>query len=99
MSHAIREALKQQHIETPSWGYGNSGTRFKTFAAPGAARDVWEKLEDAALIHQLSGIAPSVALHIPWDKVEDFAKLRSFAKEKGVSLGAINPNVFQADAY
>ena len=99
MNDTIRDALKAQQIETPSWGYGNSGTRFKTFPAPGAARDVWEKVADAALIHELSGIAPSVALHIPWDKVEDFGELKSFAEEKGVRLGAINPNVFQADAY
>lgn len=99
MDHAIQEVLKQQHIETPSWGYGNAGTRFKTFATPGAARNVWEKVEDAALIHKLSGIAPSVALHIPWDKTEDWDKLKAFAKEQGIQIGAINPNVFQDDAY
>ena len=96
---SIKTALKQQAIETPSWGYGNSGTRFKTFSASGAARDVWEKLEDAALIHDLSGIAPSVALHIPWDKVKDMGEVKSFAEDKGIRIGAINPNVFQADDY
>lgn len=95
----VRSALKRQHIETPSWGYGNSGTRFKTFASPGAARNVQEKIEDAALIHQLSGIAPSVALHIPWDKVDDFSQLKAFAEGHGIQLGAINPNVFQNDDY
>ena len=65
---AVKSALKAQYIETPSWGYGNSGTRFKVFAWPGAARNVYEKLADAAFIHRLTGIAPSVALHIPWDK-------------------------------
>ena len=99
MDHAIQEVLRQQHIETPSWGYGNAGTRFKTFATPGAARNVWEKIEDAALIYKLSGIAPSVALHIPWDKTEDWHKLKAFAKEQGIQIGAINPNVFQDDAY
>lgn len=63
------QLLAQQAIETPSWGYGNSGTRFKTFAAPGAARTIWEKVDDAAEVHRLTGIAPSIALHIPWDKV------------------------------
>lgn len=92
-------ALDRQRIETPSWGYGNSGTRFKTFSAPGAARNVWEKIEDAAEVHRLTGIAPSVALHIPWDEVEDYAELRRFALGRGVTLGAINPNVFQDDAY
>ncbi len=98
---AVKAALKQQRIETPSWGYGNSGTRFKTFAAPGAARTVWEKLEDAGEVHRLTGIAPSVALHIPWDKPSDgdWGKVSHFAAARGIEIGAINPNVFQNDAY
>jgi L-rhamnose isomerase/sugar isomerase len=99
VSESVRQALRQQQIETPSWGYGNSGTRFKTFAAPGAARNIWEKLEDAAEVHRLCGIAPSVALHIPWDKVEDWDKLKAFAQERGIRIGAINPNVFQDQEY
>lgn len=95
----IKATLKAQRIETPSWGYGNSGTRFKVFAAPGAARTVHEKIEDAAFIHKLSGIAPSVALHIPWDRVDDWAALRQFAEGKGIKIGAINPNVFQEEDY
>ncbi len=95
----VKAALKAQHIETPSWGYGNSGTRFKVFAWPGAARNVYEKLADAAYIHKLSGIAPSVALHIPWDKTDDWTALRQYAAEQGVTIGAINPNVFQDDQY
>jgi len=91
----VKEALKRQKIETPSWGYGNSGTRFKTFPAPGAARDIWEKLEDAAEVHKLTGIAPSVAIHIPWDKVSDWSELREFASARGVQIGAVNPNLFQ----
>ncbi|MBB6099708.1 L-rhamnose isomerase/sugar isomerase [Deinobacterium chartae] len=98
-TEALFSALDRQRIETPSWGYGNSGTRFKTFAAPGAARDVYEKIEDAAEVHRLSGIAPSVALHIPWDAVSDYGELRAFAESRGVTLGAINPNVFQDDRY
>lgn len=96
---SIIAALKNQHIETPSWGYGNSGTRFKTFPAAGAARNVWEKLEDAAEVHRLTGIAPSVALHIPWDKPEDWAALTSFAAQHKIKIGAINPNLFQDQAY
>jgi L-rhamnose isomerase/sugar isomerase len=95
----LSRALRAQKIETPSWGYGNSGTRFKTFAAPGAARNVWEKVEDAAEVHRLCGIAPSVALHIPWDEVDDYAELKQFAQARGVSIGAINPNVFQDEEY
>jgi len=96
---AVKEKLKTQHIETPSWGYGNSGTRFKTFAWPGAASNVHEKLADAAYIHGLTGVAPSVALHIPWDKTDDWPALKQYAAEKGVSIGAINPNVFQDEQY
>ena len=96
---AVKSALKAQHIETPSWGYGNSGTRFKVFPWPGAARDVYEKLADAAFIHRLTGITPSVALHIPWDKVDDWTALKEYAAEQGVQIGAINPNLFQDDVY
>ena len=95
----VKAALKAQRIETPSWGYGDSGTRFKVFAWPGVARDVYEKLADAAFIHRLTGIAPSVALHIPWDQVNDWAALRQYAAERGVRIGAINPNLFQDEAY
>ncbi len=98
---AVKAQLKQQHIETPSWGYANSGTRFKTFPHPGAARSTREKLDDAAMVHHLTGIAPSVALHIPWDKPEDddYDALRQYAESKHIALGAINPNVFQDEIY
>ena len=96
---AVKSALIEQRIETPSWGYGDSGTRFKAFVWPGAARNVYEKVADAGFIHRLTGIAPSVALHIPWDKVDDWAALRRYAAEQGLRIGAINPNVFQDDAY
>ena len=86
-------------VETPSWGYGDSGTRFKVFAAPGAARDVHEKLQDAAYVHGLTGACPSVALHIPWDRVEDWAPLAREARDLGIRIGAINPNLFQDDDY
>lgn len=96
---SVKSALKKQHIETPSWGYGNSGTRFKVFNWPGAARNIYEKLDDAGYIHRLTGIAPSVAVHIPWDKVEDYDALGQYARSQGVSIGAVNPNVFQDDKY
>lgn len=95
----VFKKLAEQAIETPSWGYGNSGTRFNTFAASGAARTIWEKIDDAAEIHRLSGIAPSIALHIPWDKVSDYSELRQYTESKGLKVGAINPNVFQRDEY
>lgn len=96
---AVKAALKRQHIETPSWGYGNSGTRFKTFAWEGAARSIYEKLADAAYIHRLTGVAPSVAIHIPWDKTDDWAGLKAYAESQGVSIGAVNPNLFQDSQY
>ncbi len=95
----VKAQLKAQHIETPSWGYGNGGTRFKVFAWPGAARNIWEKIDDAAYIHKLTGIAPSIAIHIPWDKVDDYAELGHYAKERGIHIGAVNPNLFQDDRY
>ncbi|RVX42321.1 L-rhamnose isomerase/sugar isomerase [Nonomuraea polychroma] len=95
----IKAALRAQHIETPSWAYGNSGTRFKVFAQQGVPRDPYEKLADAAQVHAYTGIAPTVALHIPWDKVDDYADLARHAKDLGVGIGAINSNVFQDDDY
>ena len=95
----IKTKLKAQEIETPSWGYGNSGTRFGVFKLPGAARDVHERLSDAAQVHKLTGVCPGVALHIPWDKVEDYDALLQEAAQLGVRVGAINPNVFQEFEY
>jgi len=95
----IQAAVRALPIETPSWGYGNGGTRFKVFPHPAAARTVQEKIADAALVHRLTGACPSVALHIPWDLTDDWAGLASYAKAQGVTLGTINPNLFQDEAY
>ncbi len=67
--------LRTQRIELPSWAFGNSGTRFKVFAQQGVPRDPFEKIADAAQVHRYTGVAPTVALHIPWDKVDDFGEL------------------------
>jgi L-rhamnose isomerase/sugar isomerase len=96
---AVKRALAAQRIETPSWAFGNSGTRFKVFAQAGVPRTPEEKIADAATVHKYTGVAPSVALHIPWDKVDDYPALSSYASALGVSLGAINTNVFQDDDY
>ncbi|WP_431953202.1 L-rhamnose isomerase [Actinacidiphila sp. bgisy167] len=96
---AVKAALTAQRIETPSWGYGNSGTRFKVFAQAGVPRDPYEKLDDAAKVHEFTGVAPTVALHIPWDRVADYTALSAHAKDRGLELGAINSNVFQDDDY
>ncbi|EFH83330.1 L-rhamnose isomerase [Ktedonobacter racemifer] len=86
-------------IETPSWGYGNSGTRFKVFPWPGAARDLREKLADAAQVQRVTGCCPTVALHIPWDQVDDWQEIKAYAEHLGLRLGAVNPNLFQDHAY
>jgi L-rhamnose isomerase/sugar isomerase len=98
---AVKSALKAQQIETPSWGYANSGTRFKAFAWPGAATTTRQKLDDAAQVHRMTGIAPSVAVHIPWDKPEDgdYTAMCQYAESQGIRIGAVNPNVFQDDLY
>lgn len=96
---SITDQLALQAIELPSWAFGNSGTRFKVFGTPGTPRTVQEKLADAAQVHAFTGLAPTVALHIPWDKVDDYAALAAYARDLGVALGTINSNTFQDDAY
>ncbi|GAA1088733.1 L-rhamnose isomerase [Nocardiopsis metallicus] len=91
--------LRRQHIELPSWAFGNSGTRFKVFGQPGVPRDPWEKLADAAQVHRHTGAAPTVALHIPWDRVDDYSALADHARDLGIGIGTINANVFQDDDY
>ena len=92
-------ALEGQGIELPSWAFGNSGTRFKVFQTAGTPRDPFEKIADAAQVSKYTALAPSVALHIPWDVVDDFAALRKHAEDLGVELGTINSNTFQDDDY
>ena len=100
IDHASAElVLRAQRIELPSWAFGNSGTRFKVFKQAGVPRDPFEKIADAAQVHAVTGVAPSVALHIPWDAVEDYAKLGQAATDLGITLGTVNANVFQDDDY
>ena len=94
----ITDALADQAIELPSWAFGNSGTRFRVFPQAGVPRDPFEKVADAAEVNRLTGLAPKVALHIPWDEC-DFADLRKHAEDLGVALGTINSNTFQDEAY
>ncbi|RZI93287.1 MAG: L-rhamnose isomerase [Microbacterium sp.] len=98
-SPEIQDALAQQGIELPSWAFGNSGTRFRVFPTPGTPRDPFEKIADAAQVNRYTGLAPSVALHIPWDKVDDYSALRRHAEDHGVALGTINSNTFQDEDY
>jgi L-rhamnose isomerase/sugar isomerase len=98
-AESVKSVLRKQHIEVPSWAFGNSGTRFKVFAQPGVPRDPFEKVADAAQVNRYTGVAPAVALHIPWDKVDDYARLAATAKEQGIKIGTINANVFQDNDY
>ncbi|WP_030803820.1 L-rhamnose isomerase [Streptomyces sp. NRRL F-2799] len=96
---AVKAALSTQAVETPSWAYANSGTRFKVFAQPGVPRTPFEKLDDAARVHAHTGVAPTVALHIPWDHVDDYGELAAHAAKLGLRIGTVNANVFQDDDY
>jgi L-rhamnose isomerase/sugar isomerase len=99
LSPDILQTLEGQAIELPSWAFGNSGTRFKVFTTPGTPRDPFEKIADAAAVNRMTALAPSVALHIPWDKVDSHDDLRKHAEDLGVTLGTINSNTFQDDDY
>jgi L-rhamnose isomerase/sugar isomerase len=96
---AVEERLRSQKIETPSWGYGDTGTRFAVFPQKGVPRDPFEKLADAAQVHGLTGVCPSVAIHIPWDRVDDYGVLKEHAESLGLRIGAVNPNLFQEPDY
>src|SRR6266576_6266826 len=95
----VLEKIQQFTVETPSWGYGDSGTRFKVFHWPGAASNLREKLADAAQVHKVTGICPGVAIHIPWDREDDWHAVRVYAGQLGLRIGAVNPNLFQDDVY
>ncbi len=99
MTSRVAAAVTGLDIETPSWGYGNSGTRFKVFPQAGVPRTPFEKVEDAATVKRFTGVAKSIALHIPWDRVDDFSALTAFARERGVAIGGINSNTFQDEDY
>src|ERR1700735_5046483 len=94
-----KTALREHRIEIPSWAFMNTGTRFKVFAQPGVPRTPQEKIDDAAQVHLYTGVAPSVAVHIPWDRVDDYAALAAYARDAGVQIGTVNSNVFQDDDY
>jgi len=96
---AVKTSLREHRIEIPSWAFMNTGTRFKVFTQPGVPRTPQEKVDDAAQVHLYTGVAPSVAVHIPWDRVDDYAALAAYARDAGVRIGTVNSNVFQDDDY
>lgn len=96
----IIDELKSLHIEVPSWAFAETGTRFGKFYQKGAAATIEEKIADAAMVHKLTGICPSVAVHVLWDFPKGAnAKVVKYAEKLGVRIGAINPNIFQDQNY
>jgi L-rhamnose isomerase/sugar isomerase len=95
------ELLNCFEIETPSWGYADTGTRFGKFLQDAAASTIDEKLADAGLVHSLTGICPSVAVHVLWDFKDgtDPCEVSKLAEKYGVRVGSINPNLFQDQIY
>lgn len=91
----ITRAVANFRVAVPSWGVGTGGTRFGRFPGPGEPRNVFEKLEDCGVIHKLTGATPTVSLHLPWDKTDDFVALREHAAALGLGFDAMNSNTFQ----
>jgi L-rhamnose isomerase/sugar isomerase len=96
---AIERRLAEHRVETPSWGYANAGTRFGSYPPDGLPGDPFEKLDDAAEVHRLTGGAPLVAVHIPWDQLDDYAPLKEHAASLGLRIGTVNPNLFGDQRY
>jgi L-rhamnose isomerase / sugar isomerase len=92
---AIKAKVADFSLAVPSWGGGVGGTRFAKFPIPGEPTNIHEKLEDCAIVQQLSRITPRVSPHFPWDKVEDYVGLRQEAEDLGLSFDAVNSNTFQ----
>jgi len=92
-------AVSAINIEIPSWGFVNTGTRFRVFPQTGVPRTVFEKIDDAATVNRYTGISGAVSLHIPWDKVDDYAALAAYTAERGLRIGGINSNTFQDEDY
>jgi L-rhamnose isomerase/sugar isomerase len=91
----ITEKAQAFQIAVPSWGTGTGGTRFARFPGEGEPRNIWEKLEDSAVINDLSQCTERVSPHFPWDKVDDFTELKQFSDELDLSWDSINSNTFQ----
>ncbi len=96
-----RAALASFAIETPSWGFADTGTRFGKFFQAAAAIDLGDKLADAGHVHALTGCCPTVAVHVLWDfkPGEDPKAVARLARKNGVKIGSINPNLFQDQCY
>jgi L-rhamnose isomerase/sugar isomerase len=91
----ITQAVSRFAVAIPSWGVGTGGTRFARFPGAGEPSNVFEKLEDCAVIHALSGATPTISLHLPWDRTDDFEGLKKRASELNLGFDAVNSNTFQ----
>ena len=101
-SDKIFEALESLRIEIPSWGFANTGTRFGKYLQPAAATTIEEKFSDAGQVHLLTGICPTLALHVLWDfpeGVKSVPAIEKLANQYGVQPGSINPNLFEEQCY
>lgn len=96
---AVKRTLAAQEIASASWALGNSGTRYTVYPWPGAARTIYEKIDDAAYLNRLTGLSPSIALILPWDEPEDWAALRQYCVERGIRIAVVSPTFFQAPEY
>lgn len=95
----VTASLRRFEIETPSWGYGDSGTRFGVFPQPGRPETVSQRIEDAAEVHRLTGAAAGLALHFPWDAAPDYEQLTKQLHDSGLRAGAVNVNLFEDPDY
>jgi L-rhamnose isomerase/sugar isomerase len=92
---SLTERAQAFHVSVPSWGVGTGGTRYARFAGPGEPRNVFEKVEDCEVVWKLTRSTPGISLHIPWDKPDSAAELRSFAQARGLYIDSMNSNTFQ----
>ena len=92
---AIVKRIQAFHVAIPTWGVGTGGTRFARFPMSGEPRNIFERLEDCAVVQQLGRATPAVSPHIPWDRVDDVAALRRHAEALGLGFAAVNSNTFQ----
>src|SRR5581483_244554 len=102
LTNAVFQALENFRIEIPSWGFANTGTRFGKFVQAAAATNTEEKFSDAGQVHALTGVCPTIALHVLWDLpngLGDVAEVTRLAARYGVHPGSINPNLFQDQMY
>jgi len=98
---AVKDRIRLLVIELPSWAVGNSGTRYGVFRQPGAARSIWEKVDDCAEIQRVVGICPVMASHVNWDKTDDgrYDPVRQYAQQKGLRIGTVHPNTFLGQQF